>query len=102
MSTVLTEMIPAVRVTLVVDDDTLNFLNEAYIHSGSDELWVWETIEDIQYEIFLPCEECGDRYQMENYACPNNQGYCTDCCGCEDHFPGNTLDNYTQLVLDFD
>jgi hypothetical protein len=85
MSSALTEKIPATRVTFVVDDYTFRFLQEAYTHTTSDELWVWEYSEDIQYDVFLPCEDCGDRYQMENYACPNNQGYCVECCECDEH-----------------
>lgn len=91
---ILTEKVPAIRTTLVVDEYTFRFLTEAHIQSGSDELWVWESTEDIEYEVFLPCEECGDRYQMENYACSNNQGYCIECCECEEHFP-----EYIQLEL---
>lgn len=90
MSTVLTEKVKAIRVTFVVDEGTYNFLSKGHSFSQSDELWIWESSEDIDYELFIPCEECDSRAAMEEYACPNNQGYCTDCCECDEHFPGGT------------
>lgn len=102
MSQILTEKIPAIRATFIVDDDTYSFLLEAYTHRMDEELWVIDTVEDIEYEVFVPCEDCGSRYQMENYACSNNQGYCLDCCECDEHFPEFALDEHMQLTLEFD
>lgn len=90
MSTVLTEKVPAIRVTFIVDEDTYNFLLEAYTHKMDGELWEFDGVEDIEHDVFLPCEDCGSRSIMEEYACPYNQGYCTDCCQCDEHFPGGT------------
>jgi hypothetical protein len=83
----LTEKIKAYRVKFIVDDDTLAFLGKYHGYQESDELWYWEDTEEIQYEVFKPCEDCGSRSMMESYACPTNGGYCTDCCYCEEHFP---------------
>ena len=88
----LTEQVRAIRATFVVDESTYNFLLEAYTHKMDGELWVIETVEDIDYEVTLPCEDCASTYSMEEYACTNNQGYCADCCGCDEHFPANSLD----------
>ena len=67
MSSILTEKIPATRVTFVVDDYTLKFLSRAHLQTEPDEIWIWESSEDIEYE-----------------------------------YPGESLDNHIQLVLDFD
>lgn len=88
----LTETTRAIRATFVVDESTYNFLLEAYTHKMDGELWVIETVEDIDYEVFIPCEDCASTYAMEEYACPYNQGYCSDCCQCDEHFPANTID----------
>lgn len=88
----LTEKIRAIRVTFVVDDDVFQFLSRAHMMTENGELWDWESTEDIDYEVFIPCEECDSRSAMENYACTNNQGYCSDCCECDEHFPANTID----------
>lgn len=85
------ETVPATRVTFVVDEDTYTFLSKAHSFNENDELWVWEDSEDIQYVTYIPCGDCGLRSQMAEYACPYNEGYCTDCCYCEEHFP-ETLD----------
>ena len=88
----LTEKVKAIRVTFVVDEGTNNFLSKGHAFSQSDELWIWESSEDIDYEVFIPCEECDSRAAMEEYACTNNQGYCSDCCECDEHFPANAID----------
>lgn len=31
----------------------------------------------------LPCEDCGRPIDEEQ--CPNNRGYCVDCCACPEH-----------------
>jgi hypothetical protein len=30
------------------------------------------------------CKDCNAAC-MEDFACPNDEGYCIDCCGCDDH-----------------
>ena len=34
------------------------------------------------------CEGCG-KGQMDEYACPSDDGYCLDCCMCEEHREGD-------------
>ena len=95
----LTEKVPAYRVKFIVDEDTLEFLGKHHGYQMDGELWFWEDTEEIEAEVFKPCEDCGSRNMMESYACPNNEGYCMDCCYCPEHFPEY---HNEQLELPFD
>lgn len=39
----------------------------------------------------LVCEDCGNKWTyegewvMDNYACPDDEGYCLNCCMCAEH-----------------
>lgn len=96
---ILTEKVPATRVTFVVDEDTYKYLSTAHGYSESDELWIWESSEDTEVERFIPCGDCGSRTMMEEWACPYNEGYCMDCCICPEHFPE---ENDIQLELPYE
>lgn len=51
--------------------------------------------------VTLPiCADCETRYTdegelvMDTYACPNDEGYCLNCCACEEHDTDNGDDPF--------
>lgn len=82
----ITEKVKAYKVTFIVDEDAFGYLAKSHGYTEGDELWLWEDTEEIEYERPMPCEDCGSRSMMEEYACTTNEGFCTDCCMCEEHW----------------
>lgn len=78
------------KVTLTLDEKWFKFLSEALSPDLTEEGEVlrWESHEDLGFE---PCEDC-TKADMDEFACPDNEGYCLDCCHCEEHEGGGWRD----------
>lgn len=77
----------AFRVTMIVEEDALAFLEKSVGYNEADELFYFEKVDEIVEWRFIPCADCGSRLQMEEYACGPDSEYCVDCCHCPEHFP---------------
>ena len=80
------ETIKARRVTFTVDQDAFEFLAKAHAYNEDGELWIWEDSSDEFDHEREYCDDCGSYTMMEDMACPFNEGYCLDCCNCEEGF----------------
>lgn len=80
------------KVTLTLDEgwfDALSkVLNPDLRQTG--EVLHWDKVVDLGIE---PCEDCG-KADMDEYACPEDKGYCLDCCDCDEHRAEDNLGSW--------
>lgn len=71
------------KVTLTVDEGWFKVLGEQLAPTlrETGEVLRWDKVVDLLVE---PCLDC-KKEDMDEFACDQDEGYCLDCCGCEEH-----------------
>ena len=71
------------KVTLTVDEGWFKVLDEHLSPTlrETGEVLRWDKVVDLLVD---PCLDC-KKEDMDEFACDQDDGYCLDCCGCEEH-----------------
>jgi hypothetical protein len=75
------------KITLLIDDAWLSHIYEhmlPFVEDGE----ILQVLESAEVEICADCQEYAtidNEVIMENYKCDQQQEFCLNCCGCEEH-----------------
>lgn len=75
------------KVTLLIDDLWLKFILEQAVPFVEDGE-ILQILENKEVEICGDCQQylsSDKEVIMDNYKCYDQQEFCLNCCGCEDH-----------------